>query len=87
MEIYMMLPFTSVIERPKYMERSAVLTEDYIEQFGNARFVYKARPGVSKRFANCTGSRISWCTGSRISWLYTRVKPETFKLYKKEEDE
>lgn len=79
MKIYIMLPFTSVIERPKYMERSAVLTEDYIEQFGNARFVYKARPGVSKRFANCTGSR--------ISWLYTRVKPETFKLYRKEEDE
>jgi hypothetical protein len=68
-----MLPFTSVMEGPKYMERSAVLTEDYIEQFGSARFVYKARPGVSPRFNHCTGNR--------IKWLYTRVKPETFHIY------
>ena len=72
MKIYIMLPFTSVIERPKYMERSAVLTEDYIEQFGSSRFVYSSRSeGLIRRPANCTGTK---------TWMYTRVRPEMLKL-------
>lgn len=80
MKIYIMLPFTSVIDMPKTMEYSAQLTEDYMEQFGSARFVYSSiRSGLIRRSAHYTGSIY------KMSWMYTRVRPETFKLYREEE--
>lgn len=79
MTIYIMLPFTSVIYRPKPMENSAVLTEDYIEQFGSARFVYSPGTELIRKTANYERYR--------ISWKYTRVRPEMLKLYREEEDE
>lgn len=79
MKIYIMLPFTSVIYRPKPMENSAVLTEGYIEQFGSARFVYSSKSGLIRKTANYERYK--------ISWQYTMVRPEMFRLYREEEDE
>lgn len=81
MTIYIMLPFTSVIYRRKPMENSAILTEDYIEQFGSARFVYSSRSELIRKTAKYTGSIYS------MNWQYTRIQPKTFRLYREEEDE
>lgn len=76
MKIYIMLPFTSVLYNPESMEHSAQLTEDYIRQFGSARFAYHTRSGLFRRCAHYTGT---------VNWQYTKIRPKELKLDQEEE--
>lgn len=72
MKVYIMLPFIVLHIDDKRDEYLSALTDDYAEQFSDAKYVYPARSKLIGREVHSTGSR---------RWMYTKIPPQAFKLY------
>lgn len=72
MRVYVMLPFVVLKIDDKRAKCLSTLTDDYAEQFDDAKYVYPTGSELTGRLAHYTGSR---------SWIYTKMLPQTFGLY------
>ena len=74
MNFYIFLPFIVLKTKidGKQDRYLSVLTDDYAEKFADVKYVYPANSEIIGKKAHCKGS---------VGWMYTKMLPETFKLY------
>lgn len=75
MKVCIMLPFVVLRVDVERAECLSTLTDDYAKQFNDVKYVYPTGSELMGRKAHYTG-----CT----SWIYTKILPQTFRLYEEE---